>query len=218
MPRFRAAALLFDMDGVLVDSGAVVERSWRRWAARRGLDPAPFLEAAHGRRTMETLREVRPDLELAEEVAWLDAAELADVEGIVAVAGAPELLRAVPPGAWALVTSAGRELVERRLGAAGLPRPRVLVSSEDVTRGKPAPDGYLLGARRLGRAAAECVVFEDSPPGTAAGRAAGARVVALTTTHRPDQLGEVAAVVADFRAVRVRGSAGDLTVELDPSG
>ena len=150
-PSLPAAALLFDMDGVLVDSRAVVERTWRRWAARHGIDAEPLLRAAHGRRTRETLQEVAPHLATTEEVAWLDAAELADYEGLVAVPGAARLLAALAGIPWAVVTSAGPELARRRLGAAGLPLPPVLVSSDDVAHGKPAPDAYLLAAERLGQ-------------------------------------------------------------------
>jgi mannitol-1-/sugar-/sorbitol-6-phosphatase len=202
------------MDGVLVDSRAVVERTWRRWAERHGLDPTPLLRIAHGRRTRETLRAVVPHLAQDTEVTWLDEAELQDLEGIVPVPGARELLAKLPDDTWAVVTSAGRDLAERRLGAAGLPLPRILVTSDDVARGKPEPDGYRLGAGRLGRPPGECLVFEDSPPGVLAGLAAGARVVGLATTHAPGLLPGVAAAIADFRAVIVQGEAGALTVTL----
>ncbi len=212
--EFRATALLFDLDGVLVDSRAVVERTWRRWAARHGLDAGPLLAVAHGRRVSDTLKAVLPHLDPAPEVAWLDAAELEDLEGVVAVPGAAALLESLPDRRWAVVTSCSRELAARRLAHAGLALPPLLVTSEDVTRGKPAPDGYLLGARRCGAAPAACLVFEDAPPGIAAARAAGCPVVALGTTHAPAQLGGAEAVVPDLRSVTVLSGTAGLVVSI----
>ncbi|HVO36500.1 MAG TPA: HAD-IA family hydrolase [Gemmatimonadales bacterium] len=212
--EFRAAALLFDLDGVLVDSHAVVERTWRRWAVRHGLDAGPLLAVAHGRRTRDTLKAVVPHLDPAPEVAWLDAAELQDLEGVVAVAGAAPLLAALANGRWAVVTSCGRALAAQRLEQAGLPLPPVLVTSEDVARGKPAPDGYLLAAERSVAAPASCLVFEDAPPGIAAARAAGCRVVALATTHAADRLADAEALVPDLRSVGLRPDGGDLVVTI----
>lgn len=212
--QLRCEAFLFDLDGVLVDSRAVVERTWRRWAQRHQLDPERLLRVAHGRRTRETLQAVVPHLCLDSDVAWLDAAELADVDGLVAVEGALRLLSTLPPSAWAVVTSGGRALARRRLESASLPIPRVLVTSEDVTGGKPAPDGYLLAAKRLGCEAASCLVFEDAPPGVAAGRAAGARVVAITTTHSAHQVEEADAAIANLVGIRVRSDATGFVVEI----
>lgn len=212
--EFRAAALLLDLDGVLVDSRAVVERTWRRWAARHGLDAGPLLAVAHGRRTRDTLKAVVPQLDPAPEVAWLDAAELEDLEGIVAIPGAEVLLRAAEGGRGAIVTSCGRELAARRLAKAGLPQPPLMVTSEDLARGKPAPDGYLLAAERCGVAAAACLVFEDAPPGIAAARAAGCRVIALRTTHASALLSGADALVADLRSVTVRPADGGFAISV----
>lgn len=191
------------MDGVLVDSSVVVARTIRRWAARHGMDPAAIIRVAQGRRTRDTVKAVAPSLDLEAEVAWLDTVELEDLDGIVAVPGAAALLAALPSSKWALVTSAGTELAHRRLAAAGLPQPEFMISGEIVERGKPAPDGYLLGALRIGALAEECLVFEDAPPGIAAGKAAGMRVIGLTTTHQESELGRPDAVIADLTAVRV---------------
>ncbi len=210
--ELRAAALLFDLDGVLVDSRAAVERTWRKWAARHGLDAGALLAVAHGRRTRDTLRALVPQLDPAAEVAWLDAAELEDLEGVVAIPGAVELTAALEDRAWAVVTSCGRELARRRLGSAGVPAPALLVTSEDVPRGKPAPDGYLLAARRLGADPSACLVFEDAPPGVGAARAAGCRVVGLVTTHRSAQLTGAELCVPDLRSVAVRRDAKGLLV------
>jgi sugar-phosphatase len=202
--ELRCKAFLFDLDGVLVDSRSVVERTWRRWAERHQLDPLPLLQVAHGRRARDTLRMVVPSLATDAEVAWLDATELADREGLPAVLGADRLVAALPPNRWAVVTSCGRELARQRLGSAGLPVPDVLIVAEEVKQGKPAPDGYRLGASRLGFEPADCVAFEDAPAGIAAARAAGARVVGLTTTHAARELPAVEATIADFRGIDIR--------------
>jgi sugar-phosphatase len=202
--EFRCQAFLFDLDGVLVDSRSVVERTWRRWAERHQIDPMLLLQIAHGRRARDTLRMVVPSLATDEEVAWLDATELADREGLPAVPGARQLLSVLPSDRWAVVTSCGRELARQRLGSAGLPVPDVFIVAEEVKRGKPAPDGYRLGASRLGYDPAECVVFEDAPAGIAAGRAAGARVVGVTTTHAAGDLPGVDATIADFSGIDIR--------------
>jgi len=212
--RVEATALLFDMDGVLVDSRAVVERTWHRWAARHGVDVAPILRIAHGRRTSDTLRATVPHLATPEEVAWLDQAEAEDFEGLQPIPGAAELVASIPAGRWTVVTSASRDLAVRRLAAVGIALPLHAVSSEDVTRGKPAPDGYLLGARRLGEDPTQCLVVEDAPPGIAAGRAAGARVLAVATTHQPRDLAGAVAILADLTAVKVTAVGQVLNIEI----
>jgi sugar-phosphatase len=202
--EFRCRAFLFDLDGVLVDSRSVVERTWRRWGERHQIDPAPFLKIAHGRRARDTLRMVEPRFATDEEVEWLDATELADREGLAAVPGAKELVTALPRDRWAIVTSCGRDLARLRLGSAGFPIPDVMMVAEEVKRGKPAPDGYRLGAERLGYAPSECMVFEDAPAGIASARAAGARVVGVTTTHPAADLPGADATIADFRGMDIR--------------
>lgn len=145
-----------------------------------------------------------PHLATDAEVAWLDDTELADLDGLRAVPGAHQLLKALPQDRWAIVTSCGRALAHQRLAAVGLPVPRVLVVSEDVKQGKPAPDGYRLGAERLGYDAAACIVFEDAPAGVAAGRRAGARVVGLTTAFSALDLPDAEATIPDFTSIHVR--------------
>ncbi len=203
--EFRCAAFLFDLDGVLVDSRTVVERTWRRWAAERHpIDVVKLLHVAHGRRARDTLLIMAPSLATDAEVAWLDATELADVEGLRVLAGAKELLSALPRNRWAIVTSCGRDLARLRLGAVGLPAPDVVIVAEEVKRGKPAPDGYRVGAERLGYEPSDCIVFEDAPAGVAAGKAAGARVLALTTNYAPGDLNKADATIADLRSIQVR--------------
>jgi len=202
--QFRCSAFLFDLDGVLVDSHAVVERASRSWALRHQLDPDMVLRVAHGRRSSDTVRAVAPHLDAAREAAWIDAAELGDVEGLKPVPGAGELLATLPPGRWTVVTSCGRALAARRLTAVGLPVPKLIVTSEDVSKGKPAPDGYRLGAERLGYAAAACMAFEDAPAGIAAAKGAGARVIGLATMLTGRELTGADATIPDFSALRVR--------------
>jgi sugar-phosphatase len=215
LAEFLAEAFLFDLDGVLVDSRAVVERTWQRWAAERHpIDVAKVLHIAHGRRARDTLLMLVPHLATDEEVAWLDATELVDVEGLRVIPGAHELVTSLPRDRWAIVTSCGRELARRRLSAAGVPAPDVMVVAEDAKRGKPAPDGYLLGAERLGVAPSNCIVFEDAPAGVAAGKAAGATVIAITTNYDPIHLTEADTAIPDLRSIHVRSDHHGLVVTL----
>jgi sugar-phosphatase len=178
-------ALLFDMDGTIVNSIAVAERVWAAWAEQHGLDVASFLPTIHGRRGIETITRLRlPGVDPQAEVEALLLAEIDDVDGIEAIEGAVVFLTSLPPDRWAIVTSAPRELAVRRLEATGLPIPAVFITAEDVERGKPAPDCFLLAAERLGKKIEDCLVFEDAPAGIQAGEAAGAAVVVVTTTHK----------------------------------
>ena len=215
MAEFRAKAFLFDLDGVLVDSRAVVESTWQRWAAERHpIDVAKVLHIAHGRRARDTLLILAPHLATDEEVAWLDATELVDVEGLRVIPGARELVTSLPRDRWAIVTSCGRELARRRLSAAGVPAPDVMVVAEDSKRGKPAPDAYLLGAERLGVAPADCIVFEDAPAGVAAGKAAGTTVIGLTTNYDARHLTEAKATIPDLRSIQLRRNGDDLVITI----
>jgi len=212
--EIQCSALLFDLDGVLVDSRAVVERVCRLWAVRLGVSAEELLKVAHGRRTRDTARIIAPHLNSEEEAAWIDDQELRDTEGLVEVPGARRFVESLPAGRWAVVTSCGRDLARLRLTTVGIPLPAVIVTSEDVSNGKPAPDGYRLGAKRLGVDPAACVVFEDAPPGIAAGVAAGARVVALRTTHPDADFSAATAVIPDYTALRA-GQNGNNLVVLD---
>lgn len=207
-------ALLFDMDGVLIDSTGHVDRVWRRWARERDVDAEAVLAVAHGRRTVEVLATVAPHLATAEEVALLEARDAEDHLGIGSVPGAASLLRDLPDGSWAVVTSATGPLAKARFARAGLPDPEVLVSADDVGQGKPAPEGYLAAAALLGVAPPDCVVLEDAPPGIAAGRAAGMRVVGVATTYGRDDLRGASAVVRDLSDVSIEMVGEELRVEL----
>jgi sugar-phosphatase len=205
----RCRAILFDLDGVLADSIPAVERTWRAWAARVGLDADALLRVVHGRRAIDTLRAVAPSLDVDAELAWLDHREATDTTGVDALPGAAELLARLPASRWAVVTSGTQAVARARLRAAGLPEPPLLVAAEDITRGKPDPEGYLAAAARLGVGPAECVVVEDAPAGAAAARAGGMRLVALTTTHPAGDFPHADLVVPSLAALAVEVAAGE---------
>ncbi|MFF7474892.1 HAD-IA family hydrolase [Streptomyces sp. NPDC008092] len=198
-----ARALLLDMDGTLVNSDAVVERIWRRWSERHGLDGDEVMKVVHGRQGHASMAVLLPDRPMKQNLAdnaRMLAEETADVEGVVEVPGAAAFLASLQGLPHALVTSADVALSTVRMAAAGLPLPAVRVTAESVGASKPDPEGFLKGAAELGVAPADCVVFEDSGAGIAAGRAAGMRVVgvgARAGVHGPD------AVVRDLTGVRV---------------
>lgn len=183
-PDRTHAAWLFDMDGTILNSIVAAERVWTAWAQGHGVDVAAFLPTLHGRRAIDTIASLRlPGVDAASEAAVIEAREIEDVAGIEPIAGAARFLAALPPDRWAIVTSAPRALALRRLEAAGLPVPAVIVVAEDVKQGKPAPDCFLLAARRLGVPIGDCLVFEDTHAGVSAAEAAGADAVVVTATH-----------------------------------
>jgi mannitol-1-/sugar-/sorbitol-6-phosphatase len=217
MRRFECSAVIFDLDGVLVDSARVVEQQWRRWATARGLRAEPFLRVCHGRRALETIRLAAPHLDAEAEVAAFGPTEDTGIEAIAPLAGAARLLGTLPAEAWGVATSGPRAAAAVRLTRAGLPAPRVLVCAEDVSQGKPNPDAYLLAAARLAVAPSECLVVEDAPAGVQAARAAGMPVVGLTTTHSADELAAdaIAATLATVYLGRVdRPSRGGQSLEI----
>ena len=204
---FTTKAILFDMDGVLIDSAPAVERVWRAWAAAHGLDPVRVVAQAHGRRSVETIRAVAPHMNAERENIKVEQLEIDDKEGVTALPGATELLRSLPADRVAIVTSATRPLAVARLGYAGLPVHPQMITADDVTHGKPSPEPYLKGAAELGFAAVDCLVFEDTPAGVASAHAAGMRVIALQTTYPASELRSADALVAslaDAKAV-IRG-------------
>ncbi len=213
----RFQGILFDLDGVLVDSHVVVERTWQRWAERHALSIPDIVRRAHGRRSVDTLREVAPHVPLEDEVAWLAATELADTQGLIALPGALDAFGAVADNRRAVVTSGGRELARMRLRHTGLSVPEVLVAAEDVRVGKPSPEGYELAAARLGIEPSSCLVIEDTPAGISAGRAAGAAVLAIATTFPADALTEAEMVVASLTGIRIRQIGGEVELMI-PSG
>lgn len=200
--ELRCDAILLDMDGTLVDSTECVERQWRRWAERHGMELEPILKLSHGRTTVETIRVVAAHLATEEEVRSFDVAEVEDTEGIKAVRGAVAFVTALPKDRWAVVTSAPRKLARVRLECAGIPMPRMLVTADDVSRGKPHPEPYLTAARLVGYAPQRCVVIEDAQAGVESARAAGMQVLGITTTMSREELG--VPCVRDFEELRVR--------------
>jgi mannitol-1-/sugar-/sorbitol-6-phosphatase len=198
-----ARAILFDIDGTLVDSTPVVERSWRTWAQEYGVDADEVLRVCHGRRTEDTVADFVTPRQLEVAVARLQALELADLDGVTALPGAQQILEILPSRRWAAVTSGERDLMTRRLSAAQLPIPETMICAEDVAVGKPSPEGYLLAAAALGVDAQHCVVVEDAPAGIAAGLTAGARVVAVATTHTADQVAGADVIIADLSCLSV---------------
>jgi sugar-phosphatase len=187
MTTIRCEAVLFDMDGVLVDSTHAVARVWRKWALERGFDPEKVVRAAHGRPSIDTVRDFLPKADSNAENLEVERQEVEDLEGVVAMPGAQALVKSIPAGRWTVVTSATRPLAEVRLRAAGIPIPESLITADDIQLGKPHPEPYQKAAARLGYPASECVVVEDAPAGIRAGKAAGARVIAVpTTSNRPE--------------------------------
>lgn len=211
-PAFPAAALLLDLDGVLADSTHVIQRHWREFAAWYDLDAAHVMANVHGRRASDVITTMlagRDPGVIARALRRFDRLEVDDVAGITALPGGAALLAGLPHGSWAVVTAGTRAVAARRLAAAGLPVPTVLVGADDVRHGKPDPESYLEAAGRLGVRPNRCVVLEDSPSGILAGRAAESFVIGVATTHVPAQLGDAHAVVPDLRSVAAQ-PVGDL--------
>lgn len=201
--RISRAGILFDLDGVLVHSAEPVRRAWRQWAREHGLSERVVLEAAHGRRTVDTVHALAPQIDAGAEAARLEAEQSEDTDGVTAGAGAAALVASLPPGSWAVVTSGTRRLALARLAAAGLPPVASLVCAENVAEGKPSPQGYLLGAARIGLPPDECVVFEDAVAGIDAGHAAGMSVVAVAGQRPAGELASADVIVNELSEVRV---------------
>lgn len=217
MTRISCAGLLFDLDGVLINSTPAVARVWRRWAIEHGFNPDEVVERAHGRPSLTTVREYLPNSNHAAENREVERREIEDLEGIVPLPGALDLLRSLPEDRWTIVTSCTRPLAEVRIKAAGLPLPRKLITSNDITHGKPHPEPFLKGASVLGFPAAECVVFEDVPAGVKAGKASGAKVVAFTSTVQEPVLREAGADWVLKNCAEVRATSNNKGLMLDLS-
>ncbi|WP_411106446.1 HAD-IA family hydrolase [Streptomyces sp. cmx-4-9] len=213
--NLQARALLFDNDGTLVSSMESVHRCWTRWAGEHGITEEEFAGVElHGRTAVDIIAELLPEPVRAGALARIEALEVEDVAGgVVLLPGTKDLLSALPADRWAVVTSATRPLAGARLREVGIDAP-VLVAADDVTRGKPDPEPFLRAAARLGVEPEQCLVFEDAPAGLAAGRAAGMRTVALTTTHPAEQL-RADVVVRDLSAVSVQVTGEGLEVRTD---
>jgi sugar-phosphatase len=202
MPTFHCAAVLFDLDGVLVDSTRSVDRQWRAWARERGIDEHKVMAIAHGVRSLEVIRAVAPHLDAEFEVRGLEKREADDRDGVVVMPGAVELVNSIPEGRWCVVTSGSRLLATARLKLAGIPIPRVMVTADDVANGKPHPEPYLKGAQLLGMNPANCLVIEDAPAGICSAHAAGMKVIALASTYGAGSLSDADAVIRRLAEIR----------------
>jgi len=207
-------AILFDLDGTLIDSSAAVERAWRAFAVRHQLNPDTILQSIHGKIARQSVAELVPDCDVDAEASKLEMQESQDTAGVVALPGSHALLAELDGRPWAIATSGTYPVASARITAAGLPVPEVLVCGNDVRRGKPAPDPFLLAAERLGIEAAQCVVFEDTPAGIKAAKAAGMRVVALTTTYPLEQLQQADFIIDSAEQVRIRSDELGLAIDV----
>lgn len=204
------------MDGILISSIGSVERSWTTWSGMRGIDPEHAISIAHGRRAIETLAKLRPDLDSEAELKIIEDIEIADNEGVAVLPGVPELVRALPRDRWTVVTSATERLARARLAASGILVPERLVTANHVTLGKPHPEPFRAGAALLGFPPEECVVFEDSASGAQAGRAAGCTVIATTFSHPIESLDAAHYLVKDVTGVQVEAGHNGLVLRLTP--
>jgi mannitol-1-/sugar-/sorbitol-6-phosphatase len=215
MVTFSCSAILFDLDGVLVDSTGSVEQHWRIWARRRGIDEEKVVAIAHGVRAIEVIRTVAPQLDAEAELRRLEEEESDDHHLLTAMPGAIDLVRSLPVGSWGVVTSGSRHLAADRLRLVGVPDPRVMVTADDVTNGKPHPEPYLKGAKLLGVAPSECLVVEDAPAGIRSAHAGGMKAIGLASTYDASRLVEADAVVKKLAAIQVTANGtGKLTVQI----
>jgi sugar-phosphatase len=218
MKEISCAALLFDLDGVLINSTPAVARVWRGWAIEHGFNPEDVVARAHGRPSLTTIREYLPNSDHEVENKEVEHREIEDLEGVVPLSGALDLLASLPEDRWTIVTSCTRPLAEVRIKAAGLPLPPKMITSNDIQHGKPNPEPFLKGASVLGFPAQECIVLEDVPAGVRAGKSAGARVIAFTTTVQTSALKEAGAdwIVKNCGDIRLLDSAKGLHLTFGP--
>lgn len=217
MTQLHCAALLFDMDGVLIDSTPAVARVWHRWAVEHGFNPEEVVAKAHGRPSLTTVREYLPHSNHESENREVERREIEDLAGVVPLPGSLDLLASLPPDRWTIVTSCTRALAEVRIRAAGLPVPKKLITANDITHGKPHPEPYLKGAAILGFPSSDCIVLEDAPAGIRSGKAAGARVIGFTTTVQAAVARDAGAdwIVRNCSDIRLLNSSDGLELSLD---
>lgn len=214
--KLQVRGILFDMDGVLVSSLGSVERSWAKWGEMRGVDTALAIQAAHGRRAIETVRHLRPDLNDVEELKLIEEIEIADKDDIEVLAGVERVLAALPQKYWTVVTSATEKLARARLGYAGLTVPEHFITADLVANGKPNPEPYLKGAALLGHKPEDCLVIEDSTSGAIAGHAAGCKVLATLFSHSSENLNAADWIVQSLDDVAVRVLEDGVEIEFAP--
>ncbi len=215
MYTLKCQAILFDLDGTLIDSATRVQRLWIDWGNRRGINTTYLLEVMHGRPAAETIRLVAPHLSVQDEFQALEAEEIADMQGVSPYPSAAELLNSLSPGQWAIVTSGTKRVAEARMRHVGLPRPEVFITVDDVKAGKPAPDGYLLAASRLRVTPSDCVVIEDAPAGIQAGKSAGMRVIAVASTMIPEGLSQADVAVRQLSQLKLLSTAQQIQIGIE---
>lgn len=206
MPLFTCQAVLFDLDGVLVDSTPCVTRVWTAWANQHGLDPVYVVHVAHGQKAIETVRKVAPQLEAEREFRLIEQMELDDTDGLRLLPGAKELLSAIPRNRYTIVTSGTRRLATKRLQTVGLPVPANMISADEVANGKPHPEPYLAGAAAIEVSANECLVFEDAPSGIRSAQSAGATAIGVSTTYPPAEIASASMVISSLCFAALRGT------------
>lgn len=218
MEQIHCEGLLFDLDGVLINSTPAVARVWKKWAIERGFNPDEVVARAHGRPSLTTIKEYLPDADHEVENREVERREIEDLEGVIPLPGALDFLGSLPEDRWTIVTSCTRTLAEVRIRAAGLPLPKKMITSNDIKNGKPDPEPYLKGAAKLGFAASDCIVFEDVPAGVRSGKAAGAKVIAFTTTLTASALQEAGAdwILRSCADIRLLRQEKRLTLALNP--
>ena len=198
-----------------MNSAECVERTWRNWAARHRIDPGKVIAHAHGRRTIETVQLVAPELSVDAELATLEHSEAMTSEGVYEIPGAHELLEMLPANRWAVVTSGVRAVAEFRVRYTRLPTPSIMICAEEISRGKPDPEGYLTAATRLGRSPEDCIVIEDAPAGIEAAHNAGMRAIAIAGTYPAHRLGEAAAVVEQLSDLTIVYDGAQILINMD---
>jgi mannitol-1-/sugar-/sorbitol-6-phosphatase len=203
MITFRCAAILFDLDGVLIDSTGSVDRQWRAWARDRGIDEEKVVAIAHGVRAIEVIRTVAPHLDAKTELLQLESREAGDQASVAVMPGAVEFVAKIPFGRWGVVTSGTQRIASARLHLGGFNVPKTLVTADDVANGKPHPEPYLKGSKLLGVQPESCLVIEDAPAGIRSAHAGGMKVVGFASTYSKEKLTEADAVVGSFRDLSV---------------
>ena len=210
MLTLNCQAILFDLDGTLIESTLYIERLWQDWGLQHGVAPQYMSEVMHGRRAVEIVGSVAPHLPVEDEVYALETAEIVQMEGMKSYPGAKELLSALPRGKWAIATSGSLRVASARLNYANLPTPDVFVTANDVRAGKPAPDAYLLAAHRLSAKPSQCVVVEDTPAGIQAGKAAGMKVIGIASTRSRDLLRQADVIVQRLADIKLNITDGEI--------
>lgn len=214
MQTLNCRAVLFDLDGTLVESVSFIERLWQDWGAQHGIAPQRMLEVMHGRPAVEIINIVAPHLSVKDEAYALETDEILRMDGMRTYVGAKELLNSLPHGQWAIVTSGSMRVASARLNYAKLPVPEVFITADDVKAGKPAPDAYLLAAERLHISPADCVVVEDAPAGVRAGKAAGMKVIGIASSHSKEELSQANVVIQKLSDIKVRIIGDMLSIKL----